>query len=171
MRVPTRCDHLLTIDDVSGAATGLLTNAVSARIGDDLLTINGGVNGVTVLGAGLAVAGVARATTSARTPTLIADFGQVYLSLQGGTTATRVIDASNNEMLKIEADPVPHQGAQRHQLGRRLPDRAGDQEHGHHGSRPAAARRQHGHFAQLEVAPTGNCTLNVPGKRSGCRTG
>ena len=48
MRVPTRCDDQLTIDDVSGAATGLLTNAVSARIGDDLLTINGGVNGVTV---------------------------------------------------------------------------------------------------------------------------
>ena len=40
MRVPTRCD--------SGPATGLLTNAVSARIGDDLLTINGGTNGVTV---------------------------------------------------------------------------------------------------------------------------
>ena len=88
MRVPTRCDHLLTIDDVSGPATGLLTNAVSARIGDDLLTMNGGTNGVTVLGAGLAVAGVARATTQVRTPTLIADFGQVYLSLQGGTTGT-----------------------------------------------------------------------------------
>ena len=55
-----------------------------------------------MLGAGLAVAGVARATIHARTPTLIADFGQVYLSLQGGTT--RVLDASNNEMLKIEAD-------------------------------------------------------------------
>ena len=104
MRVPTRCDYQLTIDDVSGPATGLLTNAVSARIGDDLLTINGGTNGVTVLGAGLAVAGVARATTQVRTPTLIADFGQVYLSLQGGTTGTRVLDASNNEMLKIEAD-------------------------------------------------------------------
>ena len=36
MRVPTRCDYQLTIDDVSGGpATGLLTNAVSARIGDD----------------------------------------------------------------------------------------------------------------------------------------
>ena len=79
MRVPTRCDYQLTIDDVSGPATGLLTNAVSARIGDDLLTINGGTNGVTVLGAGLAVAGVARATTQVRTPTLIADFGQVFL--------------------------------------------------------------------------------------------
>ena len=96
-------DYQLTIDDVSGPATGLLTNAVSARIGDDLLTINGGVNGVTVLGAGLAVAGVARATAQVRTPTLIADFGQVYLSLQGGTTGTRVLDASNQEMLKIEA--------------------------------------------------------------------
>ena len=42
--------------------------------------------------------------TQVRTPTLIADFGQVYLSLQGGTTGTRVLDASNNEMLKIEAD-------------------------------------------------------------------
>ena len=91
------------IDDVSGPATGLLTNAVSARIGDDPLTINGGTNG-TVLGAGLAVAGVARATTQVRTPTLIADFGQVYLSLQGGTAGTRVLDASNNEMLKIDAD-------------------------------------------------------------------
>ena len=41
MRVPTRCDDQLTIDDVSGPAAGLLTNAVSARIGDDLLTRRG----------------------------------------------------------------------------------------------------------------------------------
>ena len=40
---------------------------------------------------------------------------------------------------------MPDQGAQRHQLGRRLHDRAGHQEHGHHGGRPAAAGRQHGH--------------------------
>ena len=67
-RVPTRCDQQLTIDDVSGPATGLLTNAVSARIGDDLLTINGGTNGVTVLGAGLAVAGVASPTRPLPSP-------------------------------------------------------------------------------------------------------
>ena len=164
MRVPTRCDHQLTIDDVSGAATGLLTNAVSARIGDDLLTINGGVNGVTVLGAGLAVAGVARATTQVRTPTLIADFGQVYLSLQGGTTGTRVLDASNNETLKIEADETQcltsvlsvTNSAAASTTGLVIKNTA----------TTGVARLQLDAntatgFAQLEVAPTGNCTLRA----------
>ena len=158
MRVPTRCDHQLTVDDVSGTATGLLTNAVSARIGDNLLTINGGVNGVTVLGAGLAVAGVARATTQVRTPTLIAD-----LSLQGGTTGTRVLDASNTDAEdRGGRDPTSHQGAERHQLGRRLHDRAGDQEHGHHGDGPAPAGRQHGH--RLRAARSGAHRQHVPGQ-------
>ena len=57
-----RVDEELYIDDVSGAAAGLKTNAVSARPGDNLLTISGGTNGVSVIGAGLAVAGIARAT-------------------------------------------------------------------------------------------------------------
>ena len=165
MRVPTRCDYQLTIDDVSGPATGLLTNAVSARIGDDLLTINGGTNGVTVLGAGLAVAGVARATTQVRTPTLIADFGQVFLSLQGGTTGTRVLDASNNEMLKIEADETQcltrvlsvTNSASASTTGLVIKNTA----------TAGTARLQLDAntatgFAQLEVAPTGNCTLNAP---------
>ena len=167
MRVPTRCDDQLTIDDVSGAATGLLTNAVSARIGDDLLTINGGVNGVAVLGADLAVAGVARAATQVRTPTLVADFGQVYLSLQGGATGTRVIDASNNEMLKIEADETQcltrvlsvTNSAPASTTGLVIKNTA----------TTGVARLQLDAntatgFAQLEVAPTGNCTLNVPGQ-------
>ena len=55
-----RVDEELYIDDVSGTAAGLKTNAVSARPGDNLLTITGGVNGISVIGAGLAVAGVAR---------------------------------------------------------------------------------------------------------------
>ena len=167
MRVPTRCDQQLTIDDVSGPATGLLTNAVSARIGDDLLTINGGTNGVTVLGAGLAVAGVARATTQVRTPTLIADFGQVYLSLQGGTTGTRVLDASNNEMLKMEADETQcltrvlsvTNSAAASTTGLVIKNTA----------TTGVARLQLDAnaatgFAQLEVAGTGNCTLNAPGQ-------
>ena len=186
MRVPTRCDYQLTIDDVSGPATGLLTNAVSARIGDDLLTINGGTNGVTVLGAGLAVAGVARATngvtvlgaglavagvaratTQVRTPTLVADFGQVYLSLQGGTTGTRVLDASNNEMLKIEADETQcltrmlsvTNSASASTTGLVIKNTA----------TTGTARLQLDAntatgFAQLEVAPAGNCALNVPGQ-------
>ena len=167
MRVPTRCDYQLTIDDVSGPATGLLTNAVSARIGDDLLTINGGVNGVTVLGAGLAVAGVARATTQVRTPTLIADFGQVYLSLQGGATGTRVLDASNQEMLKIEADETQvltrvlsvSNSASASTAGLVIKNTA----------TTGTARLQLDAntatgFAQLEVASAGNCTLNAPGQ-------
>ena len=63
-----RVDEEIFIDDVSGAAAGLKTNAVSARPGDNLLTITGGVNGVSVIGAGLAVAGVARATAQVTTP-------------------------------------------------------------------------------------------------------
>ena len=96
-------DEELFIDDVSGAAAGLKTNAVSARPGDNLLTINGGANGVSVIGAGLAVAGIARATAQVTTPVLATDAGQIYLSLVGGTTGTRVMDGSNNELFKIEA--------------------------------------------------------------------
>ena len=72
-----RVDEKLFIDDVSGAAAGLKTNAVSARPGDNLLTINGGVNGVSVIGAGLAVAGIARATAQVTTPVLATDAGQI----------------------------------------------------------------------------------------------
>ena len=46
-------------------------NEISARVGDNLLTINGGVNGVTVLGPGLAVAGTMRATTQVTTPSVV----------------------------------------------------------------------------------------------------
>ena len=98
-----RVDEELFIDDVSGTAAGLKTNAVSARPGDNLLTISGGVNGVSVIGAGLAVAGIARATAQVTTPVLATDAGQIYLSLVGGTTGTRVMDGSNNELFKIEA--------------------------------------------------------------------
>ena len=98
-----RVDEELFIDDVSGTAAGLKTNAVSARPGDNLLTISGGVNGVSVIGAGLAVAGIARATAQVITPVLATDAGQIYLSLVGGTTGTRVMDGSNNELFKIEA--------------------------------------------------------------------
>ena len=76
-----RVDEELFIDDVSGTAAGLKTNAVSARPGDNLLTISGGVNGVSVIGAGLAVAGIARATAQVTTPVLATDAGQIYLSL------------------------------------------------------------------------------------------
>ncbi|CAE7585198.1 unnamed protein product, partial [Symbiodinium pilosum] len=60
-----RVDEEIFIDDVSGAAAGLKTNAVSARPGDNLLTITGGVNGVSVIGAGLAVAGAVLKNTAA----------------------------------------------------------------------------------------------------------
>ena len=117
-----------------------------------------------MLGAGLAVAGVARATTQVRTPTLIADFGQVYLSLQSGTTGTRVLDASNNEMLKIEADETQcltrvlsvTNSAAASTTGLVIKNTA----------TTGVARLQLDAtgFAQLEVAPTGNCTLNAPGQ-------
>ena len=42
-------DEEIFIDDVSGTAAELKTNAVSARPGDNLLTISGGVNGVSVI--------------------------------------------------------------------------------------------------------------------------
>ena len=70
-----RVDEEIFIDDVSGTAAGLKTNAVSARPGDNLLTISGGVNGVSVIGAGLAVAGIARATAQVTTPVLATDAG------------------------------------------------------------------------------------------------
>ena len=80
-----------------------------------------------------------------RTPTLIADFGQVYLSLQGGTTGTRVLDASNNEMLKIEADETQCLTT----TGLVIKNTA----------TTGTAR------LQLDAnTATGNCTLNAPGQ-------
>ena len=102
MQVPTRCDRRLTIDDVSGPAEGLFTNEISARTGDNLLTINGGVNGVTVLGPGLAVAGTMRATTT--TPSVVAEAGFAHLTLASGSAGTRIIDGASNALLVVESD-------------------------------------------------------------------
>ena len=98
---------------------------------------------------------MARATISVQTPTLIADFGQVYLSLQGGTTGTRVIDASNNEMLRLLSVT---NSAPASTTGLVIKNTA----------TTGVARLQLDAntatlFAQL-VSPTGNCTLNVPGQ-------
>ena len=117
-----------------------------------------------MIGAGLAVAGVARATAQA----LATDAGQMYLSLVGGTTGTRVMDGSNNELLKIEAaetqclsrilsvtDSAPSSVA-----GAVLKNTAGS----------GVARLQLDSnnstgFAQLEVASAGGCTLKAPGQQ------
>ena len=104
MQVPTRCDRRLTIDDVSGPAEGLFTNEISARTGDNLRTINGGVNGVTVLGPGLAVAGTMRATTQVTTPSVVAEAGFAHLTLASGSAGTRIIDGASNALLVVESD-------------------------------------------------------------------
>ena len=86
MQVLIRCDRRLTIDDVSGPAEGLFTNEISARTGDNLLTINGGVNGVTVLGPGLAVGHHA------------GDHAE------SGSAGARIIDGASNALLVVESD-------------------------------------------------------------------
>ena len=167
MQVPTRCDRRLTIDDVSGPAEGLFTNEISARTGDNLLTINGGVNGVTVLGPGLAVAGTMRATTQVTTPSVVAETGFAHLTLASGSAGTRIIDGASNALLVVESDEtqclsrvlsVSHSAAGG-VAGAVLKNTAST----------GVARLQLDAntatgFAQLEVAPTGNCTLNAPGQ-------
>ena len=161
-------DEEIFIDDVSGAAAGLKTNAVSARPGDNLLTIAGGVNGVSVIGAGLAVAGVARATAQVTTPVLATDAGQIYLSLVGGTTGTRVMDGSNNELLKIEADETQcltrilsvTASAPASVAGAVLKNTAASGV-----ARVQLDANNSTGFAQLEVASAGGCTLNAPGQQ------
>ena len=163
-----RVDEEIFIDDVSGAAAGLKTNAVSARPGDNLLTITGGVNGVSVIGAGLAVAGVARATAQVTTPVLATDAGQIYLSLVGGTTGTRVMDGSNNELLKIEADETQcltrilslTDSAPASVAGAVLKNTAASGV-----ARVQLDANNSTGFAQLEVASAGGCTLNAPGQQ------
>ena len=150
--VPTRCDHRLTIDDVSGPAEGLFVNE----------------NGVTVLGPGLAVAGTMRATAQVTTPRVVAEASFPYLTLVSGTARTRIVDATSNVLLAAESDEtqclsrvlsVSHSAAGG-VAGAVLKNTAST----------GVARLQLDAntatgFAQLEVASTGNCTL-----RSGCRT-
>ena len=151
MQVPTRCDRRLTIDDVSGPAEGLFTNEISAKTGDNLLTINGGVNGVTVLGPGLAVAGTMRATTQVTTPSDHAERcgrGRVR-SPQPGQRQRRHQDHRRRLQRAARGgkrrDAMPQQGAVGEPLGRRRRCRGGAEEHREHRSCAAAAGRQHGH--------------------------
>ena len=163
-----RVDEELYIDDVSGTAAGLLTNAVSARPGDNLLTISGGVNGVSVIGAGLAVAGIARATAQVTTPVLATDAGQIYLSLVGGTTGTRVMDGSNNELLKIEADETQcltrilsvSESAPSSVAGAVLKNTAASDV-----ARLQLDANNSTGFARLDVDGAGGCSLTAPGQQ------
>ena len=142
MQVSTRCDRQLTIDNVSGPAEGLFTNEISARTGDNLLTINGGVNGVTVLGPGLAVAGTMRATTQVTTPSVAAEAGFPHLTLASGTAGTRIIDGASNALLVVKSDETQCLSRVLSvSLGRRRRCRGGAEEHCEHRSRAAAAGR------------------------------
>ena len=121
-----------------------------------------------MIGAGLAVAGVARATAQVTTLVLATDAGQIYLSLVGGTTGTRVMDGSNNELLKIEAgetqcltrilsvtDSAPASVA-----GAVLKNTAASGV-----VRLQLDANNSTGFAQLEVTSAGGCTLNAPGQQ------
>ena len=98
---------------------------------------------------------------------LATDAGQIYLSLVGGTTGTRVMDGSNNELLKIEADEtqcltriLSSPTAPASVTAAVLKNTAGS----------GVARLQLDSnnsttFAQLEVGSAGGCSPNAPGQQ------
>ena len=66
------------------------TTDLKARTGDNLLTITGGVNGVSVLGAGLAATGAILTTSQLTAPRLEANAGESLLQIVGGIGGTLV---------------------------------------------------------------------------------
>ena len=87
-----RVDTELYIDDATGTATGLVTNAISARAQDTQPTITGGSGGTVVNGAldvlGTVTSGSVELSTELRTPTVKARPTDDYLTLTGGTQGT-----------------------------------------------------------------------------------
>ena len=90
------------------------------------------------------------------------DAGQIYLSLVGGTTGTRVMDGSNNELLKIEADETQcltrilsvTESAPSSVAGAVLKNTAASLD----------ANNSTG-FARLDVDGAGGCSLTAPGQQ------
>ena len=87
-----RVDTELYIDDATGTATGLVTNAISTRLQDTQLTITGGSGGTVVTGAldaqGTLTSGSVELSTELRAPTVRARPTDDYLTLTGGTQGT-----------------------------------------------------------------------------------
>ena len=87
-----RVDTELYIDDATGTATGLVTNAISTRVQDTELTITGGSGGTIVNGAldvqGTLTSGSVELSTELRAPTVRARPTDDYLTLTGGTQGT-----------------------------------------------------------------------------------
>ena len=87
-----RVDTELYIDDATGAATGLVTNAISTRAQDTQLTITGGSGGTVVNGAldvlGTLTSGSVELSTELRTPTVRARPTDQFLTITGGVTGT-----------------------------------------------------------------------------------
>ena len=87
-----RVDTELYIDDATGTATGLVTNAISARAQDTELTITGGSGGTVVNGAldvlGTLTSGSVELSTELRTPTVRARPTDQFLTITGGVTGT-----------------------------------------------------------------------------------
>ena len=167
---PVRVDDQLTIDDVSRPAVGLLTNTVSARVGDSLLTLTGGTAGVRAQGA-LEITG-ATAGTEADFPTHVATARlqpspstNAYMQLLTGITGLEVADQGLSPLLRVEDDETKSysrlisvtRAAVGGTVGAVLKNTAGT----------GFARLQldanaSGGFAQLEVASAGGCTLYAP---------
>ena len=87
-----RVDTELYIDDATGTATGLVTNAISTRVQDTQLTSTGGSGDTVVTGAldvqGTLTSGSVELSTELRAPTVRARPTDDYLTLTGGTQGT-----------------------------------------------------------------------------------
>ena len=170
--VRSRVDWRLTIDTPSGADEGLYAAAVRARTGDALLTLTGGTAGLRAEGA-LEITGVTAGTeavfaTSVATAQLQpSPSTNAYMRIFSGVTGTEVVDQSLNPMLQVEDDETKSlsgvlsvtRAATGGVVGAVLKNTAGTG-----WARLQLDANGATGFAQLEVASTGNCTLNAPGQ-------
>ena len=103
-----RVDDQLYIDDVVGTATGLITNAISARAQDTLLSITGGSSGTVVNGdldiQGTMTGASIELDTELRAPTVRARPSDAFLTIRGGTTGM-YLDGVVFTASTIQADP------------------------------------------------------------------
>ena len=164
--VRSRVDWRLTIDTPSGADEGLYAAAVRARTGDTLLTLTGGTAGLRAEGA-LEITGVTTGTEGVFSASVATAQLQpspstnAYMTIFSGVTGTEVVDQPLNPMLQVEDDETKSlsrvlsvtRAATGGVVGAVLKNTAGT------GDANGATG-----FAQLEVASTGNCTLNAPGQ-------
>ena len=96
-------DEELYIDDVSGSAAGLKTNAVSARPGDTLLTVSGGSAGLRAEGA-VEITGVTTGTEAVFATSVASRLISVTRGAAGGVVGAVLKNTAGTGFARLQLD-------------------------------------------------------------------